>query len=271
MMHNISVLCPTIATYAKNTYEIAPRLFVAKDLELKSEEGTTQGDPIAMAAYALGLPVLQNKRSQNNTGAKHIAYADDLVGAGKLQEIKNLWDEICKHRLPLGYKPNATKSCLIVKEEMKDLAKDIFKDTGITISTEDQKHLGAVIGSPEFKRIFTKNLVDKWVLELQDFSKIARREPHTAYSNFVFSFQIKWKYYMRTITNLSDHLQPLKDVISNDFVPSLFGSKVKVLVRRLIALPPKLGGMGVTPQGCLRNFPCPWHPLPGLLHCQLYR
>ena len=51
---------------------------------------------------------------------------------------------------------------------------------------------------------------------------------------------------MRTIPNLSDHLQPLEDVISNDFVPSLFGSKVKDLVRRLIALPPKLGGMGIT-------------------------
>ena len=41
MMHNISVLCPTLATYVKKSYEIAPRLFVAKDLELKSEEGTT--------------------------------------------------------------------------------------------------------------------------------------------------------------------------------------------------------------------------------------
>ena len=40
------------------------------------------------------------------------------------------------------------------------------------------------------------------------------------------------------LPNLSDHLQTLEDVISNDFVPSLFG--------RLIALPPKLGGMGFT-------------------------
>ena len=45
---------------------------------------------------------------------------------------------------------------------------------GITITTEGQKHLGAVIGSPEFKGIFTKNLVDKWVLELQELSKIAK-------------------------------------------------------------------------------------------------
>ena len=151
-----------------------------------------------------------------------------------------------RHGPPLGCNPNATKSCLIVKEEMKDLATDIFKDTGITITTEGQKHLGAVIGSPEFKRIFTQSLVDKWVLELQELSKIAKTEPHAAYSNFVFSFKMKWNYYMRTIPNLSDHLQPLENVISNDFVPSLFGSKVKDLVRTLIALPPKLGGMGIT-------------------------
>ena len=66
------------------------------------------------------------KKSQINTGAKHIAYADDLVGAGKLQEIRNLWDEIRQHEPPLRYNPNATKSCLIVKEEMKDLDTDIF-------------------------------------------------------------------------------------------------------------------------------------------------
>ena len=83
MMHSISVICPTIATYAKNTYEVSPRLFVAKDLELRSEEGTIQGDPVAMGAYALGLSVLQSKISQNNTGAKHTAYADNLVGGRK--------------------------------------------------------------------------------------------------------------------------------------------------------------------------------------------
>ena len=51
---------------------------------------------------------------------------------------------------------------------------------------------------------------------------------------------------MTIIPNLGDHLQPLVDVICYDFVPSLFGSKVKDLVKRLIALPPKLGCMGIT-------------------------
>ena len=51
---------------------------------------------------------------------------------------------------------------------------------------------------------------------------------------------------MRTIPNLEDYLQPLEDTIYNEFVPSLFGCKVNDVVRKLIALPPKLGGMGIT-------------------------
>ena len=45
---------------------------------------------------------------------------------------------------------------MIVKEEMEDLAMEIFKDTGIMIKTEGKKHLGAVIVSPEFKSTYTK-------------------------------------------------------------------------------------------------------------------
>ena len=61
---------------------------------------------------------------------------------------------------------------------------------------------------------------------------------------------------MRAIPNLSDHLQPLEDVISNDFVPSFFGSTAKDLIRRLIALPPKLGGMGITNPIDVANDEC---------------
>ena len=40
-LHNISILCPTIATFAINTYRRPVRLFVAGGQELKSSEGTT--------------------------------------------------------------------------------------------------------------------------------------------------------------------------------------------------------------------------------------
>ena len=44
-LHNVAVLCPTLAIYVTNTYRAPARHFVTGGKELKSAEGTTQGDP----------------------------------------------------------------------------------------------------------------------------------------------------------------------------------------------------------------------------------
>ena len=49
-----------------------------------------------------------------------------------------------------GYHPNAVKTWLIVKEHHLDEAKDKFKDSGISITTEGKRHLGAAIGTSQF-------------------------------------------------------------------------------------------------------------------------
>ena len=57
-LHNIRILCPTLATFAINTYREPARLFIIGGKEIKSAEGTTQGDPIAMGLYAVSLQPL---------------------------------------------------------------------------------------------------------------------------------------------------------------------------------------------------------------------
>ena len=54
-LHNVRILCPTIATYAINTYREPAPLFITGGKELRSEEGTTQGDSLAMCLYAVSL------------------------------------------------------------------------------------------------------------------------------------------------------------------------------------------------------------------------
>ena len=51
MIHNIKITCPSLSMFVKNCYRHEIRLFVVGGAELKSTEGTTQGDPIAMALY----------------------------------------------------------------------------------------------------------------------------------------------------------------------------------------------------------------------------
>ena len=48
-------------------------------------EGTKQGDPTAMAEYALGLNPLLDHLQSVKRSVKHDAFADDLTGAGKLK------------------------------------------------------------------------------------------------------------------------------------------------------------------------------------------
>ena len=57
-LHNISILCPSFATILKNTYGVPIRLFITGEGEIASTEGTTQGDPLAMAMYALAVTPL---------------------------------------------------------------------------------------------------------------------------------------------------------------------------------------------------------------------
>ena len=88
LLQNIGYLCPVIATFFYNCYAISARVFIIGGKKLKSREGTTQGDPAGMAAYALGLTRLLDYLQSVKRSVKHVAFADDLTGAGKLEGIK---------------------------------------------------------------------------------------------------------------------------------------------------------------------------------------
>ena len=56
---NIRSLCPSLATILTNTYRSDVQLHIDGET-LYSREGTTLGDPLAMAMYAIGiLPIIQ--------------------------------------------------------------------------------------------------------------------------------------------------------------------------------------------------------------------
>ena len=52
-LHNISIICPSIAQILINTYRTPVRMIIVGSGELASTEGTTQGVPLAMAMYAV--------------------------------------------------------------------------------------------------------------------------------------------------------------------------------------------------------------------------
>ena len=90
--------------------------------ELKFAEGTTQGDPLAMSMYAISLQPLISLLHNRGT-AKQCWFADDAIGPGPLEEVKQWWDELREAGPPLGYYPNSKKCWLVVKPEKGGRAK----------------------------------------------------------------------------------------------------------------------------------------------------
>ena len=83
------------------------RLFVVGNHEITSREGTTQGDQIAMGAYALVVTPLIHFLSEfifiNEHRSKGVAFADSFIVAGKASEIKANWGILQHHGPLLGY------------------------------------------------------------------------------------------------------------------------------------------------------------------------
>ena len=165
LLHNISITCPPIAIYVKNCYQTPARLFVIGGEEILSKEGTTQGDPLGMAIYAMAIsPLLDiliaTTEDQNN---KMSAFADDVSESGRLVSLRSWWSNLLQCGPKYGYYPQPSKSWLIVKPDMLEEARTIFEGTGVQITTEGERHLGAVIGSEEYKRGYVNEAVEKWV------------------------------------------------------------------------------------------------------------
>ena len=98
LLHNVEISCPEIATYINNCYLKPSRLFITGGEEISSNKGTTQEDLIAMEMYALGLMTLLTSIISNYTGNLiHVAFADELIGVGKIYELVEWWKNVLHH------------------------------------------------------------------------------------------------------------------------------------------------------------------------------
>ena len=221
-------------------------------VELSSSEGTTQGDPVAMAIYAtavipLILMVLEIFNDKPlDSAAKSDAYADDLAAGGSLESLLLWWKTLNDLGPLFGYYPEETKSWLIVKPKFESDAKRIFKETKINITREGKKHLGAVIGTESFIDEYVDQKLEEIVDELRILVEITKIEPQAAYAAFVAGFRHKLTYMMRTIPNIGQHLSKIDNIVSNEFIPALMGGKiVNDSERKLLSMPVKYGGLAL--------------------------
>ena len=194
-LHNVRHLCPPFSTILINSYRAHSDLYIDGEV-LYSQEGTTQGDPLAMPFYALATVPLITKLSDS---VDQTWYADDAAATGKISCLRSWWDDIIMHGPSFGYFANASKTWLVVKPGLKEEASTIFGDTNVKITCEGRPYLGSALGCHSYTSEFVTGKVEQWTKELKSLAKIAASQPHAAYAAYTHGMVSKWSYISRTI------------------------------------------------------------------------
>ena len=134
---------------------------------------------------------------------------------------------------------------MLFKDTEVNVQIDGSKDKGIEITTMGARHLGAATGSLDFKRIYVKNKVTNWIDAVKQIAMIAKTEPHAAFVAYTHPLQCQWTFISRVMDGIADLFEPLEKVITSVFHKSLLDRDVDQIERDLIALPARLGGLGI--------------------------
>ena len=247
-LSNVRTICPALAPILINTYRSPGSLFV-NGTTIQSVEGTTQGDPLGMVMYAIGVQPLIRHLDSSRT--QQVWYADDSAAGGDLVHLRKWWDMLCDIGHKFSYFSNSKKTKLLIKPELFLKSQSLFKGTNITIVTDGVEYLGGAIGSDQFISSVLERKAQVWKEEMASLAEIAMTEPHAAFAAFSRGVSSKWQYFS-CVTNLSlgsINIQPLhnlEDCIRDKFIPALIGVKhISTSLRDLLSLPYRFGGMNI--------------------------
>ena len=111
---------------------------------------------------------------------------------------------------PFGYFPNTKKCWLTIKPEREQAARKVFRDTAINVTIEGDKHLGAALGSRSFLEEYVGEKVDELVNEVTKLADFTISQPQASYAAFTFGLRHGWTYFLRTLPDISELLEPLE-------------------------------------------------------------
>lgn len=138
------------------------------------------------------------------------------------------------------------KTWLVTKDSHLQNAVKIFAGSGVNITPNGRPYLGAALGSPDFIEEQLRSKVGEWTSCTTLLSKIARSQPHAAYSALVHGLSSKWSYLCRVTPNISHLLIPLDTALRTELLPALTGRPAPNDQEcALFALPAQHGGLGI--------------------------
>uniref|UniRef100_A0A8D8WJ63 Reverse transcriptase domain-containing protein n=1 Tax=Cacopsylla melanoneura TaxID=428564 RepID=A0A8D8WJ63_9HEMI len=240
---NVRVLWPRCSRFLFNTYRGFSIIMFRNSAEtLLSKEGTTQGDPLAMLFYGVGIMPLIDKLM--STEWVQNWYADDSACIGKLRMIRK-WFDLLRSKGPnFGYYPEPNKSYLVVKPEYQEEAETVFEGLNVNVVT-GTRFLGGVIGNEDQRKDYVKEKVTMWISCVNQLSIAAEKSPQAAFSVMTKSLQSEWSFIQRVVENCQEEYIPLREIIQSTLVPAIFQHEISPNEHELFHLPTRYGGLGI--------------------------
>ena len=121
-----------------------------------------------MSIYGISLIPLM-LALQNTSNTKQCWLADDASGARSIKDVLKWWKSPDKMGPMFGYHPNALKCWLIVKPNKYEEALETFQNTGINVTTEGRRHLGATLGWRDFFKDWVEGVINNGLKRLSNF------------------------------------------------------------------------------------------------------
>ena len=87
--------------------------------------------------------------------------------------------------------------------------------------------------------------MDDCVGQVVKLAEFAATQPLACYAAYTFGVKHKWMYYLRTLPDIDELLEPLEHAIRDSLTSTITGHTCTTIERELLALPVRKGGLGL--------------------------
>ena len=214
---------------------------------LYSKEGVTQGDPISMFIYGIGLlPLIRQLKAEFPT-VQQPWYADDAGAGGKFDAIRHHFERLQEIGPNFGYYPESSKSILIVPQHNYESALEYFQDLSFTVTT-GSRYLGGFIGEDAPLREWLRSKTEDWEAAISELASVCQKYPQSAYSGLQKLLQQEWQFVQRVVKNVGHEFEGVERALAQVSLPALFDDNYDDAMdprRCLAALPVKFAGLAI--------------------------
>ena len=181
-----------------NCYRHQSRLLVRRPglapYVILSKEGVTQGCPLAMDIYGIGLLPMIERLREAEPDVLQPWFADDGSGYGKLDRLRNAYLLLEQIGPDFGYFPSGAKCWLTIPKRLEAMVKQYLADNNLPWrTTQGKRYVGGFIGSDDELSEWISPKVEDWAFAIKRLAGAAAKYPQTAYNGLVRSLQCEWQ------------------------------------------------------------------------------